>query len=279
MSPRNIWLIACKEMRDSLRNRWFMLDAVAFAVLTVAMSYLSLIGSGLGGFAGFGRTTAALVNLVLLVVPLMALTVGAGGFATERERGTLAYLLAQPLTRSEILFGKYIGLTTALLAALAGGFAIGALVIALHGSASGGGGITPFLMLVGLTFVLCMSMLSVGVLISIISNRSSVALGAAIILWLAMVFLCDLGLMGSTVVFKLQASQIFQLALINPLQVFKMAVLSSLHTSLDVLGPAGLYASDSYGSWLGLIFTGCLALWVLIPLTAAWAAFTRRAAL
>ncbi|MHB1157884.1 MAG: ABC transporter permease [Phycisphaerales bacterium] len=276
MNPRNIWLIARKEMRDSLRNRWFILDAIAFAVLTVAMSYLSLMGSGLGGFAGFGRTTAALVNLVLLVVPLMALTVGAGGFAAERERGTLAYLLAQPLTRSEILFGKYIGLSIALLAALAGGFAIGALVIALHGTP---GGVAPFIMLVGLTFVLCMSMLSVGVLISVISNRSSVALGAAIILWLSMVFLCDLGLMGSTVIFKLQASQIFQLALINPLQVFKMAVLSSLHTSLDVLGPAGLYASDSYGAWLGLIFTGCLALWVAIPLAAAWAAFTRRAAL
>lgn len=276
MNPRNIWLIARKEMRDSLRNRWFILDAIAFAVLTVAMSYLSLMGSGMGGFAGFGRTTAALVNLVLLVVPLMALTVGAGGFATERERGTLAYLLSQPLTRSEILFGKYIGLTIALLAALAGGFAIGALVIALHGTP---GGVTPFLMLVGLTFVLCMSMLSVGVLISVISNRSSVALGAAIILWLSMVFLCDLGLMGSTVIFKLQASQIFQLALINPLQVFKMAVLSSLHTSLDLLGPAGLYASDSFGSWLGVIFAGCLALWVVAPLTAAWAAFTRRAAL
>ncbi len=88
--------------------------------------------------------------------------------------------------------------------------------------------------------------------------------------------LSDLGLMGSAIVFKLQVTELFQLALVNPLQVFKMAVLASIHATLDVLGPAGIYATQTYGSTLGLLFAGSLAAWILAPLTAAALVFTRR---
>ncbi len=60
--------IAAKEFRDSFRNRWFLLYAAVFTLLTLALSYLSLRATGMYGHAGFGRTTAGLVNLVLLVV-------------------------------------------------------------------------------------------------------------------------------------------------------------------------------------------------------------------
>src|SRR3989304_4796748 len=96
MAIANVWTLAQKELRDALRNRWFLLFAAVFTLLALAFSYLSLAGAGVVGFAGFGRTTASLINLVLLIVPLMALTVGAQSLSAERERGTLAYLLAQP---------------------------------------------------------------------------------------------------------------------------------------------------------------------------------------
>ena len=55
-----------------------------------------------------------------------------------------------------------------------------------------------------------------------------------------------------------------------------MAALGSIHASLDVLGPAGLYASQAYGSGLGLIFGGALAAWAVLPLALAFLLFTRR---
>ena len=76
-SLTTIWTLAQKELRDALRNRWFLLYTVAFAVLALAFSYLALAGAGMVGFAGFGRTAASLINLVLLIMPLMALTIGA----------------------------------------------------------------------------------------------------------------------------------------------------------------------------------------------------------
>ena len=97
--PRNVAIVAVKELRDAVRNRWFLLYAGIFTVLSVALSFLSSLGAAAYGQVGYGRTAAVLVNLVALIVPLMALNVGAASIAAERERGTLAYLLAQPLDR------------------------------------------------------------------------------------------------------------------------------------------------------------------------------------
>lgn len=273
MDPVNIYIIARKEIRDSLRNRWFAIFAAAFTLLSLGVSYLSRFGSEFYGDAGFGRTAAGLVNLVLLVVPLMGLVISTASLAGERERGTLAYLLAQPINRGEVLIGKYIGLAAALMAALAVGFGISALTIGLSGH---GGDVRGYLALVGLTCVLALTMLSTGLLISTLSSRASVANGIAVFGWLGLVFLSDLGLMGGAIVFKLQAGQLFELALINPLQVFKLAVLGTLQASLEVLGPAGLYATQTYGPWLAAIFGGALAAWIVLPFTITYLLFTRR---
>jgi len=52
--------------------------------------------------------------------------------------------------------------------------------------------------------------------------------------------------------------------------------LHAVDTSLDVLGPAGLYATEEFGRRLGAIFAGALAGWVIIPLAVAALTFRRR---
>lgn len=268
----SITAIARKEIRDALRNRWFILYSIAFAVLATALAFLSLAGTTTFGFAGYGRTAASLINLVILIVPLMGLTAGAGSIAPEREHRTLAYLLAQPVTRFEVLCGKFLGLAAALLGALSFGFGASAALLATRQSVE----VSSFVVLAGLAFVLAIAMLGVGMLLSVLTRRAGAALGAAVVLWLVLVFLGDLGLMGSTLVFRLGVDDLFALSLLNPLQVFKMAALGGVHASLDVLGPAGLYATQTYGSGLRWIFAGALAAWTLVPLGAAFVIFTRR---
>ena len=53
MQLHSIWIIAQKELRDSLRNRWLWLYTVAFAGLALALSSVGMAGAGYGGFAGF----------------------------------------------------------------------------------------------------------------------------------------------------------------------------------------------------------------------------------
>jgi Cu-processing system permease protein len=273
---RNVATIAKRELRDAVRSRWFLLYTLAFAALGLGVSFVSAAGAGGTGLAGFGRTTAGLINLVLLVVPLMALTAGAGSIASDRERGMLSYVLAQPVSRWELLLGKFGGLAGALLACLSLGLGACALVLAWKGVRTGPGSI---LWLGGLSFVLALGMLSVGMLISSLARRASVAVGTAIFLWLSMVFVTDLALMAGAVAMRLRIEDLLALSLVNPLQVFKMWSLHAVDASLDVLGPAGLYAAEEYGRSLHAIFGGCLAAWVLLPLAGAGIVMSRRSPL
>jgi Cu-processing system permease protein len=244
-------------------------------LLAVGLSYLSRVGTAMSGFAGFGATTASLVNLVLLIVPLISLTIGAAGLAPERERGTLAYLLAQPLSRLEIFLGKFLGLATALLGTLFIGFGASALVL-VGSSAADLRQLPIFLTLVAVASLLALSMLSVGLLISCVARKPATATGAAVLVWLLVVFVADLGLMGSAVLFRLNASTLLLLGLANPAECFKLAVIGSFDRTLDLLGPAGLYAANTFGPALVPTLIASLAAWTLLPLLAAATLFTRK---
>ncbi len=264
---------ARREFRDALASKWFLLYTLAFTVLAVGVSFLSMSGVGAQGFAGFGRTAAGLLNLIMLVVPLMALTAGAASIAGERERGTLLYLLAQPVSRTQVLLGKYTGIAAALVCSLCIGFGVSGGVLAWR---AGSVGVVSYLFLVGFTVLLAVGMLSVGMLISVASRRSSVATGIALFIWLALVFLSDLGLMAGSLIFKLRVQEIFGLAVLNPLQSFKMATIVSLNGSLDVLGPVGAYASHTLGGSLVWTLVATLGAWSVAPLLAAVVIFARR---
>lgn len=263
---------ARRDFRDAIASRWFILYTLALAVLAVGVSFLSLSGVGSHGFAGFGRTAAGLLNLIMLIVPLMALTVGAGAIAGERERGTLVYLMAQPVSRIQIILGKYLGLGLALVCSLCIGFGVSALVLAWR---AGSVGSSDYLMLVLFSAMLALAMLSIGLLISVLSRRSSVATGLALFAWLTLVFLSDLGLMASSIIFRLRVQEIFTVAALNPLQSFKMGVIVNLNATLDVLGPVGAYASVTLGGSLPWVLASSLALWIIIPLALAVTLFAR----
>jgi len=269
----NVFTIARRELREAVRSRWFILYTIAFVALGLGVSYISSAAAGSSGLAGYGRTTAGLINIILLVVPLMALTAGAGTIASDRERGTLSYLLAQPVSRIELLLGKYVGLAGALISSIGLGLGVCAGILAWK---SGAAGPAAMIWFAALSIGLALAMLSVGLLISALARKASVAVGAAVFLWLVLVFVSDLGLMAGTLALKLRIENLFALSLINPLQVFKMWSLHAIDSSLDVLGPAGLYASEELGSRLHLIFGAALAAWVILPLAAAGIVFSRR---
>lgn len=271
----NTLTLARRELREAVSSRWFLLYSIAFTALGLGVSYISAASGGGSGLSNFGRTTAGLVNLVLLVVPLMALSAGAGAVASDRERGMLGYLLAQPVSRAEVLLGKYLGLGAALSASICLGIGGCAAVLVWKGQAAEPRAILCF---AGLSVMLALGMLSLGLLVSVMARKSSVAVGTAIFLWLGLVFVSDLGLMAGTLAFKPRIETLFGVCLFNPLQVFKMWTLHALDADLDVLGPAGLYASDEFGARLGLIFAGAMAAWVVAPMLAAFGVFSRRAA-
>jgi Cu-processing system permease protein len=273
MDFENVLTLIQKELRDAFRNRWFLLYAVAFAALSLALAWFSVSGAGSFGVAGFGRTTAGLINLILLIVPLMGLTLGAMSLAGERERGTLVYLLAQPISGAELLLGKFVGLALALTAALVIGFGLTGILMAFEG---GGGDFRVYLTLLILSVLLAVASLSLGFLISAAVKKAATAVGLALFLWLILVYFGDLGLMGTAVVMGMDVEQLLALALVNPLQVFKIAAVLDLRENLEVLGPAGIYAFRTYGGALWPMLVGLLFVWVVAPFLLATQVFKKR---
>lgn len=272
----NVALLTAKELREAWRNRWFLLYAAVFTALALAMSWLSVHGELGVGFAGFGRTAASLVNLVVLIVPLMGLTLGAAAVAAERERGSLLYLLAQPVSQTEVVLGKFCGLASAMVASLLLGFGVAGVVIARRAAA---GDVVPFLAFLGLATLVASAAVAVGLLVSTLADRAAVAGGIALFLWLAAILLGDLGLMGTSLVLQIDVERLLAAALLNPLQEFKLAAMLVLRGGLEVLGPAGLFAVRSYGAALLPGLVGALLLWTVAPLTGAVVVLRRRGAL
>lgn len=270
---RIIRVVAAKTLRDAVRDRWFWLYCAGFAVLAAGIAVVALPGTGLTGTGGFGRTAASLVVLVQLVVTLMAIMLGARSLAGERESGSLRFLLSQPVSRSEVLLGTYAGLAVALLAAVCAGFGVAGLLSVIRSSGLDAGTLVA---LAGLSWLLALVMLGIGMVVSVSTRRGSTALGAALLTWLVFVFVGDLGLMGTAASTDLPVSTLFFTAVINPVEAFRLTTVLVLDGSLDVLGPAGSYAYDRFGDGLWRLTLGILVAWVIAPLVLAWTLFRRR---
>lgn len=256
---RAVLLIAAREIRESMRSRWFLLAAGAFLVLSLALSWVGLAGAERSGLAGFDRTSASLLNLVLLFVPLITLALGGLGIAGELEDGSLALLLAQPVTRATVFAGKYLGLLTSVAMAVLAGFGVTGLVVGL----SVGGSATTFLALVGLTLLLSSATLALGTFLSVAMRSRARVVGAAFTTWLFLVYVSDLGTIGLTVARELSPGKVFALAVLNPVQSARVLGTLALSDRLDVLGPVGIFGLDRFGE------TGLVALLVCLLLAAA----------
>ena len=275
MEWRVVALLMWQEVKEAQRNRWFLLVASVFGVLALTLSYLGLSGLGTFGVAGFGRTTASLLHLVMVIVPLMGLLMGAMSVAVEREQGTLLMVMAQPVTPAEVLVGKFCGGAVALTGAILLGFGLSGLVIARYGGLVQLG---DYAALVVFTFLLGVAHLALGMWLSVVARRGATALGLALVCWLLVVIVSDLGVMGTAMVLNLTPPQLLWASLVNPAQVFKLGVIGAMEHNVDILGPSGRYAADVLGTRLPALMSALLVVWTAVPLTAALIVFRRRGA-
>jgi Cu-processing system permease protein len=262
-----ILTIAGKEVRDAVRSRWLLLYGLTFAVLALALSYLGERNLGSLGFENFSRTTASLINLCLLLVPLIALSLGAGSIAGERERGTLPYLLAQPLERWELLAGKYAGLVLSISTATVAGFGLAGLFIALYASTMN---VTAFLLLLVLMLGLVAVMTGLGMLASVACSGRAQAMSVALLIWFVGVLFFDLVLIGLVSGASLGGGGLFIALLANPVEIVRVLAIIHLEPDLTVLGPFGSYLVESSGVWGATrILVAALLVWMIVPVWAA----------
>ena len=129
MEWSQILTLADKELRDRMRNRWVLAIALVFTIFSLVITYFGGAAQGQLGLRSTEFTIASLVSLVIYLIPLIALLLGFDAVVGERERGSLDLLLALPITRLELLLGKYLGLAAALTLSTLTGFGLVALLL------------------------------------------------------------------------------------------------------------------------------------------------------
>lgn len=273
MNVHRIAVIAREEYRRALETRWLFAFTAAFALLVLGLSYFGLAQSREVGFQGFARVTLSLMNLVLLLVPLCALWLGVASLSGGGD--TLPLLLAQPVTRGEVLTGKYLGLAAALAAAQAIGFGGGGLIIAFN---AGTEQLPGYAALTALSLVLGWLCLAASLAIAALWPDRLKAMSAALLLWLALVVAYDLALLGATSMLggmPLEAV-LFPALLLNPVDLARVLVTLAIGSGA-LFGPTAAVLAKWFGT-TGGVTLGAVVLVVetAVPLAIAARVFGKR---
>lgn len=265
--------IAWRELRDTLHSRWLLGFGALFALLTLAISYYGLAGSRTVGFQGLGLVSVSLLNLVLFIVPIAAMAQAVMNLSGDAEG--LEVLLTQPLTRTQALAGKYLGMAGAVGGTLLGGLLLGGLAVAAKASAADAG---YFLLLVAITAGLVLLFLALGTLVAVLWRDRTRALGAAITLWFGLVILYDLIVFGVTIAGAGMPLRVFLVGalLLNPIDAARVLYLLATGTN-GFVGATGAVLGEALGGPAGMaLLAGALAAWTTAALAAARFVFLRR---
>jgi Cu-processing system permease protein len=266
--------IARQELVINIRNRWTTIFALVFGGLALAISYFGMLTAGAIGFQSFARTSASLLNLVLYIIPLVALTMGALSFTSEKSLSEM--LFAQPVTRTEILVGKLAGLFASMLVATLAGFGLAGAIIAIK---TGTGGALRYQAFVVMSLALALVFLTISAFVASVCQRKTKAFGAALFLWFFFALFYDLMAIGVTFLLKERTANVFIFSSLmgNPVDLARVACLMILDGK-EVFGAAGaalVKFTGGVGASFALLIGG-LIFWMIVPFLLARHALKRQ---
>ncbi|MEK0083146.1 ABC transporter permease subunit [Benzoatithermus flavus] len=270
-----VLVMAFAELRVGLRNRWV---AVAVGLLGTLALILASVGSAPVGTLGVDRlalTVVSLSSLSVYLLPLIALLLAYDTIVGELDRGTLHLVLTYPLSRSQLIAGKFLGHLLVLVLATVSGYGLAGGVVGWLAGADADG-IAAFLRLIGSSILLGAAFLALGYLVSALSHESGTAAGLAVAVWLLFVLVYDLGLLGALVAAGEGEGirTVFPfLLLANPADSYRLLNLTGLQGVEMLAGMGGIAKNLQFSAAVPLLV---LAAWILGPLTLAGWCFSRR---
>ncbi len=270
-----VLVIAGREVKESLRNRWILAITGLMAALAIALAFLGGAPTGAIDASPLAVTVVGLAALSVFVVPLIALLLSYDTIVGEIDRGTMLLLLSYPVARWQVLLGKFLGhVATILIATVIGYGGAGIAIVLTGGEAATVADLRAYSLLIGTTVMLGAVFIALGYMVSAWVRERGTAAGLAVALWLVFVILFDLALLGLLVADGGQtiAADLFSaLLLFNPTDVYRILNLTG---SEEVRGYAGLAGMETGLTPAAL--GAALGLWILLPMTAAFLRFHRR---
>lgn len=243
---------------DILQNR--IVIGYTFFLLAVSLGLFGLSDDPTKGLI-------SLLNIVLIVTPLVSIVFATIHFYNSYE--FIELLAAQPLRRSVIVWGEFMGLALALtLAVLAG---VGLPVVLYAPTTTG---LSLLAAAIGLTVVF----VSIALLASVATRDKAKGIGAALLLWFYFALLYDaiaLFLMFTFADYPLEKAMLAFISL-NPIDLARVMVLLQMDISA-LMGYTGALFREFLGTGWGIAFAGAaLLLWASLPMLLAVRIFRKK---
>lgn len=267
-----IMAIAATEFRIQTRNRWLASATVLMTLFALALTFAGSAPTGSLGVDLLTVSVASMTTLAVYLAPFLALMIAFDAIAGEAERGTLGLTLTYPLSRGEMLLGKFAAHLAVLAIAIALGLGSAGIAAWLAGGA-GPASVQALARLIATAILLGACFLALGYVASALSGSGAGAAGLAVALWLVLVVLYDLGLLGALV---MDAGGGFTkhvfpwLLALNPADAFRLWNVSAAQEVALVSGMAG--AGEALPGWAAPL---SLLLWPVLALALARTVFER----
>lgn len=250
--------IAKYVVYDILRNR-FVLAYLLF-LLVISMSFFNLESNATKGLM-------SLLNIILIVLPLVSIV-----FATIHVYNSYEFMelmIAQPIRRSDIFLGEYLGLAASLCIAFCIG--VGVPVFIYDGSFRG-----VILVLCGL--LLTLVFVSLAFLATVLARDKARGIGLALLLWFFCTILYDGIVLMSMFAFSDYPLEkaVMGLVFLNPVDLTRIAMLLQLDAAA-LMGYTGALFQHFFGSGIGAgLSLLAMLLWIVWPLWLAVRIFNRK---
>ncbi|AWX45699.1 hypothetical protein HME9304_02726 [Flagellimonas maritima] len=238
---------------DLIRSRWSYVYFLFYLCLGFVLLFLN---------NDVSKAIITLMNVIIVLVPLIGTIFGIMYYYNSKEFTEL--LLAQPIKRSSIFLGQYLGVAGSLTLSLLLGLGIPFLLYGLLRSNA----IFDFslLLVTGafLTFIFTALSFNIG-----LSNENKIkGFGYAVLLWLFLAVIYDGLFLMSLIVFEEYPLDTFSIVAttLNPIDLSRILILLKLDISA-LLGYTGAVFKTFFGTQQGLIVSiAMLVLWTLLPI-------------
>jgi len=233
------------DFAEVLRSRWIWFCTGTYLVLGGVLLVVGVRESSILGFTGTSRVLLSFSNAMLLALPLIALMALAPAVQRARDDGSLELLLGQPLSPgvwfAAICTVRYLALVVPLAAVMV---VIGAWGQVMHDDPM------PW-HFIGRSLAVSSSLLlafaGIGAAISVFVRNPARVITYLVLVWAAGVALLDFGLIGMMLKWRLDPHAVFTLAVVNPVEAARLAMLSDLQPDLASFGPVGFYMANRVG--------------------------------
>lgn len=120
------WAVVHRECKLHFRSTWTYTFIVMFSIFTALIMYVSGDVTGLGQYT---KTTGTMMNLLAYFLPLLTLVSGAFSLTMEKEEGSWHLLFTYPISATEWVIGKFVGMAFVLLTMLTCAFGSAGLLL------------------------------------------------------------------------------------------------------------------------------------------------------